>query len=233
MSVSQVSAANSSMPEIVDEGANSKVDKTTFLTLLTTQLKYQDPSNPVDSNQMTEQQVMFAELEQIMNLNESMSSFMQQQNEMMSGITSVFNTMESTGFIGKDVKYFSDEVTVGENGCENELYFDLSQDALIGYTVRNESGVVVQKVDKTAMTEEQQKAVGWDGKDSQGEMVPPGKYTIEINAQDSTGKELKGKTYTEKLVDSVSFGSDMPVLVLSDGSKISAASILSVGAAGE
>ena len=44
----------------------------TFLTLLTTQLKNQDPTSPLDTNQFTSQLVQFASVEQQINTNRSL-----------------------------------------------------------------------------------------------------------------------------------------------------------------
>src|SRR5262244_1302115 len=47
---------------------------TTFLTLLTTQLKNQDPLSPMDTNQFTQQLVQFAQVEQQMKSNDQLST---------------------------------------------------------------------------------------------------------------------------------------------------------------
>src|SRR5437588_12973679 len=46
----------------------------TFLTLLTTQLKNQNPLDPLDTNQFTQQLVQFAGVEQQMKMNQQMTS---------------------------------------------------------------------------------------------------------------------------------------------------------------
>src|SRR5213080_642648 len=60
---------------------SSATDKTTlagnfntFLTLLTTQLKNQNPLDPLDTNQFTQQLVQFAGVEQQMKMNSQMTS---------------------------------------------------------------------------------------------------------------------------------------------------------------
>ena len=47
---------------------------TTFLQLLTTQLKNQNPLDPLDTNQFTQQLVQFAQVEQQMKSNDQLSS---------------------------------------------------------------------------------------------------------------------------------------------------------------
>ena len=226
MSISQVSSTSS--VEVVESGSNSSMDKEAFLTLLCTQLQYQDPTNPVDSTQMAEQQVMFAELEQLMNLNSTIEDFTESQTEMMNAMAGMFNTMESTGYIGKNVSYFTDEITVSEDGTVDSLYYDLSQDALVGYKVKDENGLTVKTVDQTLTETGNKLSIGWDGTDNNGDAVEAGTYTIEIDAQTTTGDDLEGQAYTDKLVSSVVFNSGTPIFVLADGTRVDATEILAV-----
>lgn len=227
MSISQVSNT-SNTPEIVEQGSNSSMDKTAFLKLLTVQLQNQDPTSPMDSNAMANQQVMYAELEQMMNLNENMSTYMESQEKMLTSIAGVFNTMESTSFLGKDVAVFTDEVQVDEDGNVGELYYDLTQSAKIGYTVKDSSGNTIRTVTKSEIESANQISVGWDGKDGSDKLVEAGTYTVTLNAEDSDGKELSGKTYGSRRVESVGFQSGAPLLTLADGSRIDLSSVLAI-----
>lgn len=229
MSISRVDSATSGLPEIVQPGDNTAMDKLDFLHLLTVQLANQDPSDPVDSDQMTQQTVMYAELEQLMNMNQSITNFVESQEDVMLGIASVFNTLESTGFLGKDVSFFTNEVIVGEDGSiDTSLFYDLSQSAKVGYTVKNEAGNTVKIVDQEDMSAGNNIAIPWDGTDASGNPVQPGTYTITMNAQDSDGIALSGKTYATRAVNAVDFREGTPILTLSDGRQVNVTEILSV-----
>src|ERR1700733_3549503 len=67
----------------------------TFLTLLTTQLKNQDPTSPMDSNQFTQQLVEFSQVEQQINTNTNLQSLITQGTTNASAIT--------TSYLGKNV----------------------------------------------------------------------------------------------------------------------------------
>jgi flagellar basal-body rod modification protein FlgD len=60
--------------------------KNEFLTLLTTQMQNQDPLDPVDNTEMVAQLAQFSSLEQMQNLNETASAYIEQ-----SGLASALN----------------------------------------------------------------------------------------------------------------------------------------------
>ena len=67
----------------------------TFLTLLTTQLKNQDPTSPMDSNQFTQQLVMYSQVEQQINTNDNLKTLISQGTSNAASMT--------TGYLGKKV----------------------------------------------------------------------------------------------------------------------------------
>src|SRR5580692_10651622 len=67
----------------------------TFLTLLTTQLKNQDPTSPMDSNEFTQQLVEFSQVEQQIDTNTNLQTLIT-QGQSQSGAY-------ATGYLGKSV----------------------------------------------------------------------------------------------------------------------------------
>src|SRR4029079_13178737 len=67
----------------------------TFLTLLTTQLKNQDPTSPMDSNQFTQQLVMYSQVEQQISTNDNLKTLITQGTSNASAMTA--------GYLGKKV----------------------------------------------------------------------------------------------------------------------------------
>src|SRR3954469_24753121 len=65
----------------------------TFLTLLTTQLQNQNPLDPLDTNQFTQQLVQFAQVEQQLKSNDQLSSLVALQKTAQSS--------QALNFVGK------------------------------------------------------------------------------------------------------------------------------------
>jgi len=84
---------------------SSSLGKDDFLKILITQLQNQDPLNPMEDREFISQMANFSSLEQMTNLNSTMSNFVQQQKQQ-----SMFQYSE---MIGKEVTYRDD------NGIEN------------------------------------------------------------------------------------------------------------------
>ncbi|MFT9817221.1 flagellar hook assembly protein FlgD [Lysinibacillus sp. NPDC056185] len=81
----------------VRETGNSELGKDAFLQLLITQLRNQDPTNPMDDREFISQMAQFSSLEQMQNMTKAMVSLLasQQQTQLMSYTT----------FVGKEVKW--------------------------------------------------------------------------------------------------------------------------------
>ena len=83
----------------------SKFDyKAEFLTLLMTQLKFQDPTAPFDSQQMVAQQAQFASLEQMQSLNQNLLTLLAMQN-----------VSQATNMLGKTVSGISTDGSTRSN----------------------------------------------------------------------------------------------------------------------
>ena len=79
--MSDVNAINGYTQTGVSSTTNSasqtlSADMNTFLTLLTTQLKYQDPLDPMDTAEFTNQLVQYSSVEQAIQTNEKLDSLL-------------------------------------------------------------------------------------------------------------------------------------------------------------
>src|SRR5260221_8779313 len=85
-------AATSTTPDAMKQLSGNF---STFLTLLTTQLKNQDPTSPMDSNAFTQQLVMYSQVEQQIDSNTNLKTLISQGSSSAAAVT--------TGYLGKKV----------------------------------------------------------------------------------------------------------------------------------
>lgn len=150
----------------------------TFLALLTTQLKNQDPLSPLDSNQFTQQLVSMTQVEQQLLTNDLLKS-------LVSNTTNGVATAVS--LIGKEVRAATVDAKL-QNG-KAEWIYTLPRDA---NDVKIE---VVDSTGKTVRTLAPEEAKGlkagdhkvtWDGKDANGVKLPDGLYGLKVTAKDAS-----------------------------------------------
>lgn len=141
----------------------------TFLQLLTTQLKNQDPTQPMDANQFTQQLVQYSQVEQQLATNSKLDNLI----AAMTGN----QTTTSLGYLGKTVTYDSSTVSPTSSGAS--WTFTPTQSGDYTVRIRDASGVVVQEK-KVSLTANQSSEYSWDGKRSDGKSMGTQPYTLEL-----------------------------------------------------
>jgi flagellar basal-body rod modification protein FlgD len=171
----------------------------TFLTLLTTQLKNQDPLSPMDTSQFTDQLVMFSQVEQQIKTNSQLSTLISQQ--------SASQVLSAQTMVGRMIEYNGNQ-TVLQNGQAGFSYTLPSNAASATVLVKDASGNTVfsQAVDTSAGKH----AFIWNGKDSTGAQRPDGgTYTIQVLATDSLNAPINATTTAVGLVSGVSVNNNV------------------------
>lgn len=153
----------------------------TFLSLLTAQLKNQDPLSPVDSNQFTAQLTQMAGVEQQLLTNTLLNSLLQaQQGDGLTG---------AAQYIGKDATAVW-AATRFEDGEANWSYELGGSATTATIQVLDASGNVVWSGDAPAKTNGMHD-FKWDGKTTGGGQVDDGGvYTMKVFAKDGAGKDV-------------------------------------------
>src|SRR3954463_3014533 len=106
----------------------------TFLTLLTTQLKNQDPTSPMDSNQFTQQLVQFSQVEQQIQTNTNLDNLIKQGSSMAGSY--------ATAYLGKTVSVTNGQASLA-GGAANWNYTLGAAASEATLTVTNQAGRVV------------------------------------------------------------------------------------------
>jgi flagellar basal-body rod modification protein FlgD len=212
------------------DAPSSVVGKDDFLKMLVTQMRYQDPMDPMKGTEFAAQLAQFSSVEQLNNLNTQMEESLQANNMLA---TSINNALATT-LIGKQVRFPSNTLSVGATASEtNPVKFGyvLSQEASsVTIEIKNARGEVVRTLSSDKGEAEAwvgDHLVPWDGLDNYGEKVAPGKYTYKVKAADAAGTELTTANYVLGAVTAVRYKSDGAVFVVG-GEEIPLSEILEI-----
>lgn len=147
-------------------------DLDSFLTLLTSQLKNQDPLSPMDSTEFTNQLVQFAQVEQQININESQTTLIDLGEQSI--VTSAVN------YIGETIEAASDQVPL-QNGVARMAYGLGADSSATTIVIRDPTGEIV--FTENGLTQAGVHELTWDGlhKDT-GAQLPDGTYSVEVTA---------------------------------------------------
>ncbi len=182
---STTAASTTSSTASTTTQANDTLGENDFMTLLIAQMKNQDPLNPMDGTQFASQLAQFSSLQELQNLNDSMT---QSINANYSLAQSINNTMAAT-LIGKDVKVSGQDITYnGQNSIQ--LGYNLASDASSAtINIYDSNGTLVKTMDGLPTGSGDNK-ISWDFTDNSGNKVPEGNYTFEVDAKTTSGADM-------------------------------------------
>jgi flagellar basal-body rod modification protein FlgD len=190
-------------------GAASLADNfNTFLSLLTTQLKNQDPLSPLDSNQFTQQLVQMTGVEQQINANSLLTQLVANTGNGVSTAVTL---------IGKDVKAVSDNanLTTGQAKWTYNLSAAASD---LKVEVLDANGKLVHAEAPSDMKAGDH-AFTWNGKDLSGAQLPNGgTYTLKVTATDASGTALATTNYVQGVVTGVTQNNGSSSITVNGGS---------------
>ncbi len=172
----------------------------TFLQLLTTQLKNQNPLDPLDTNQFTQQLVQFAQVEQQL-----------RSNDQLATLVSLQKTTQSTAalsFVGQNVVVDGSTAQLANNKAT--WSFTSPKPATATITIKDSSGQLAFSGTYTLQTGPQN--FQWDGKGNDGTLWPAGAYTMSVTSKDANGQSVAISTEVQGVVDSADLTQDPPTL---------------------
>lgn len=140
----------------------------TFLSLLTTQLKNQDPTTPLDTNQFTSQLVQFASVEQQINANANLGTLID--------LSRATNLFQASGMVGHLVAATSDQIPL-QSGS-GAIRLNLTSPQKLNIEIADPSGVVLQRsqLDAAAGSTDW----NWNGQTATGHQLPDGAYNVSV-----------------------------------------------------
>jgi flagellar basal-body rod modification protein FlgD len=171
----------------------------TFLTLLTTQLQNQNPLDPLDTNQFTQQLVQFAGVEQQLKQNDQLKSLIE--------IEKSAQATQALVYVGNTVAVDGSKAQFDKSATWN---FQAEKDTAATITITNSTGQVAYT--GTYTLKQGNASFVWDGKGNDGVQWPAGTYTLTATGKDSTGNSVAISTEVQGIVDSVDLTASPPLL---------------------
>jgi flagellar basal-body rod modification protein FlgD len=174
-----------------------------FLTLLTTQLQNQNPLDPLDTNQFTQQLVEFAGVQQQLNTNDSLATLVSLQQTAQS--------TQALGFVGKTAVVDGSTATVINSAATWDL--NVPKDSNLNITITSSTGQTAYSGTYAATAGDNQ-AFAWNGVGNDGTQWPDGQYKMTATAVDSTGNSVAITTQIQGTVSSVDLTQTPPLLTI-------------------
>ena len=200
-----------------DKGMLTQAD---FFALLTKELANQDPTKPVDNNEMISQMTAFSTTDGVQKLNESFDSF-------SSSMTSS-QALQASSLVGRSVLVEDNVFGMSEGEAVKGKLVSDEAASNVNIYVENIAGEIIQTVPVGNV------AAGgftftWDGQTSKGEPATEGAYRFRIvGLVDGKASEIEAQTYRK--VDSVTLagaGGNI-MLNLNGGSAMALADVVEV-----
>jgi flagellar basal-body rod modification protein FlgD len=210
------SGANPSKTDNALTSLNSDLD--TFLTLLTTQLQNQDPTSPMDTNEMTRQLVEFANVEQQIAQNKNLETLVGLQNDNANSA--------AVSYIGHEVQAEGGTTDVTAQGTTWGYQFDgVPEEVTIN--VLNEAGSLVYSEEGSTIAGGRHD-FNWNLTDSSGGNLSPGIYTMNVSALDASGEAIDVNVDSTGLVSGVQTTANGPQLMIGDDITVALAKIMKI-----
>lgn len=207
MSTAGINAAGSVMDQYRQSNAaddKKELGKNEFLELLVAQLNNQNPLEPQSNGEFIAQLAQFSTVEGVEKLNSSVES-------IMSGFQSS-QALQASSLVGRKVIIPSEKAVVDTSETFKASLVLPQSSSNVFVNVYAADGSLATRINMGAQ-EAGQVSFMWDGKNSDGETMPPGTYKFE--AQASIDGENKGLyTLLPANVDSVTLGQGNGELLL-------------------
>ncbi|MEJ5287162.1 MAG: Flagellar basal-body rod modification protein FlgD [Candidatus Kapaibacterium sp.] len=202
----------------------SNIGKDEFLKLLVMQLKSQNPMKPIDNMEFATQLAQFSQLEQLTNIR----SVLENQNSMFESLTQALQGTAMSAMLGEYASVYSNRIQfTGEN--EPQIGFSLSSNVQSGEAViKDLNGREIRRIQLSGdFLTGGEHTLSWDGKDSNGNKVPPGEYSVQIVISNYNGSTFNATTYYTGKIEAIRFKPEGTMLVV-DGMEVPLKNLIEV-----
>ncbi len=225
--MSDISAISGAGTPAATESTNElagALGQQTFLNLLTTQLQYQDPLDPMSNEAFVEQLATFSTLEELISINSTLEA-------VYMGVASM-NNASMAALVGSEVVAMGDGLTYDGVSDPVELHYDAAEATTSAtVTVLDSEGSVVWSGEAGTL-EQGEGFYEWDGKKTNGERAKEGDYTFKIEGTDADGDDVVITTLLVGTVTEMDYSTGTPRPSI-EGTPVDIADILRLTIAAE
>ena len=205
MAVSNISTNGPNTQSPVTKVSGKTLGKEDFLNLLVTQMKNQDPLNPMDNSQFASQLAQFSSLEQLQNVNDNLKS-------MQSGQI-IWQKAQAVNYIGKSVEASNKTFSLAAGGSTKLTYSLQAPASYVSVGIYAQDGSLVRTIETKGGAAGKYQ-IDWNGLDSKGKMVPGGLYSFDVVALDAKKNQVPTGTYLQGKVTGIMMqGEDTQLMV--------------------
>lgn len=204
----------------VAENDNGMLTQADFFALLTKELSHQDPTKPVENNEMISQMTAFSTTDGVATLNEQFTSFASSMSSSQA--------LQASSLVGRSVLVNDNVFGMAEGEAVKGKMVTDKPASNVNIYVENTAGELIQTVPVGSVSAGDF-TFNWDGKMANGESAPEGAYRFRIaGLVDGEASELQAMTYRK--VDSVTLaGAGGNILLnLNGGSSMALADVVEV-----
>jgi flagellar basal-body rod modification protein FlgD len=176
-------------------------DYSDFLTLLTAQLQNQNPLEPMDSKEFTNQLTQFSSVEQSIQSNNLLEQMIASSESSLA--TSL------VGYLGNTIRAEGNATKLDQGAASWSYNVDGAAEN-VSIKIRNSAGAVVFEDSKVAQSGVHD--YPWDGRTKTGNQLPDGIYSLTVTAEDTDGLPVPVSTEITGKVDGVDMSGAVPVL---------------------
>lgn len=178
--------------------------KDDFLKLFMTQLKYQDPTKPLDIYQMSQQLSQYSTVEQLHNISDELEEMKDLFNNLSYG--------QMAGIIGKEIEAGGNTVHM-KSGASSLMTMDLAKKASVKVNIFNQDGELIRTIDAGYM-DQGKINIEWDGLMNSGQSAPDGDYSFFAEAYDENGNPVEISSKIVGTVEGVRMDSGKTYLIV-------------------
>ncbi|SDL37255.1 flagellar basal-body rod modification protein FlgD [Maridesulfovibrio ferrireducens] len=218
MSISGVSYTTANSTTVAEDNlsSSSSLSQVDFMTLLTTQMEYQDPTNPVDNTEMINQMTAYSSLDEQTQTNESLNTIIDQLSSL--------SAVSSSSYLGQDVMAAGGVVEV-EDGVASDVTLNLDEDAaLLSINIYNSGGSIVDTREFSNVSASES-LYGQAELNPSGKLSTDGDYYLVATAYDENGSSIDVSLSSIGTVKSINQENSGTLLILDDGREVSIADV--------